>query len=143
MAYGRILKKAVRQVPRLLPMNVHFSLLPDYRGAAPVSRAIADGKTRTGVTLQRIVAKLDAGPVIAMEAVDIAEDETTGELSARLADVGAALTVRTLARDRPRGVDGDAAGRFARHARADARERGWRHRLRRATRRPCTATSGR
>jgi methionyl-tRNA formyltransferase len=96
VAYGSILKKAVRQVPRLLPMNVHFSLLPEFRGAAPVSRAIAEGRTRTGITIQRIVAKLDAGPVIATEAVDIGEDETAGELSGRLAEVGAALTVRTL-----------------------------------------------
>ncbi|MCU0726269.1 MAG: methionyl-tRNA formyltransferase [Planctomycetes bacterium] len=98
VAYGRILKKGLRAVPRLLPLNVHFSLLPEYRGAAPVARAIADGKTITGVTLQRIVRKLDAGPVLAAEEVPIGPDETAAELADRLAAVGAELTVRTLDR---------------------------------------------
>jgi methionyl-tRNA formyltransferase len=98
VAYGRILKKAVRAVPRLLPLNVHFSLLPEYRGAAPVARAIADGKTVTGVTLQRIIRKLDAGPMLAAQEVPIGPDESAAELSVRLAEVGADLTVRTLER---------------------------------------------
>jgi methionyl-tRNA formyltransferase len=96
VAYGRILKKRVFTTPRLLPMNLHFSMLPEYRGAAPVERAIAEGRTRTGVTLQRLAAKLDAGPVLAGEEVEIGPDETTAELEARLAVIGAGLVVRTL-----------------------------------------------
>ncbi len=96
VAYGSILRKAVRQACRLLPLNVHFSLLPAYRGAAPVTWAIADGAAVTGVTIQRIVARLDAGPVLAAAEVPIGPEETAGELMDRLADVGADLAVRTL-----------------------------------------------
>ncbi len=98
VAYGRILKRPLLEVPRLLPLNLHFSILPAYRGAAPVARAIADGVSETGVTLQRIVRRLDAGPVLAVERVAVDPEETAGELEARLAAVGAVLTVRTLAR---------------------------------------------
>lgn len=96
VAYGRILKRRVFETPLLLPTNLHFSLLPEYRGAAPVEKAIADGRTRTGVTLQRLVKKLDAGPVLARREVDISPDETAGELEARLARIGAGLVVETL-----------------------------------------------
>lgn len=96
VAYGRILKRRVFEAPRLLPTNLHFSLLPEYRGAAPVEKAIADGRIRTGVTLQRLVKKLDAGPVLARREVAIAPEETAGELEARLARIGAGLVVETL-----------------------------------------------
>jgi methionyl-tRNA formyltransferase len=96
VAYGKILKNVVLDVPRLLPLNLHFSLLPEYRGAAPVARAIAEGRTVTGVTLQRVVRKLDAGPVLAREEVPIDSDEKAGELMGRLAEIGARLTVATL-----------------------------------------------
>jgi len=96
VAYGRILKKAVLAVPSRIPLNLHFSLLPEYRGAAPVAAAIADGRTVTGVTIQRVVRKLDAGPVLDREEVAIRPGETAGELEGRLAEVGARLTVRAL-----------------------------------------------
>jgi methionyl-tRNA formyltransferase len=96
VAFGRILKRPLLEVSRLFPVNLHFSLLPEYRGAAPVARAIADGRRETGVTLQRIVPRLDAGPVLASEKVAIGPDETTGELTARLSILGARLTVETL-----------------------------------------------
>jgi len=98
VAYGRILKQSVLDVPRLLPLNLHFSLLPEFRGAAPVAAAIAAGKTVTGVTIQRVVRKLDAGPVLLAREVAIGDDETTDALEARLAGVGAELTVEALAR---------------------------------------------
>ena len=96
VAYGRILKKRVIETPRLFPLNLHFSLLPEYRGAAPVERAIAEGRARTGVSLQRLVRKLDAGPVFASEEVAILPDETAGALERRLATIGAGLVVRSL-----------------------------------------------
>ncbi len=96
VAYGKILKKPVLEIPRLLPVNLHFSLLPEYRGAAPVAKAIADGRTETGVTLQRVVRRLDAGPILAAERVPIGPEETAGELMGRLAVVGARLTAATL-----------------------------------------------
>jgi len=98
VAYGRILKQSVLDVPRLLPLNLHFSLLPEYRGAAPVSRAIAEGRTKTGVTIQRVVRKLDAGPVLLAREVFIEDGETADALESRLAGVGAALTVEALLR---------------------------------------------
>jgi len=96
VAYGKILKNSVLDVPRLLPLNLHFSLLPEYRGAAPVSRAIAEGRTETGVTLQRVVKRLDAGPVLAAERVSIGPEEKCGELMSRLAGIGARFTVTML-----------------------------------------------
>jgi methionyl-tRNA formyltransferase len=96
VAYGRILKQSVLDVPRLLPLNLHFSLLPEFRGAAPVAAAIAAGKTETGVTIQRVVRKLDAGPVLAAERVAIEPTETTDALEARLAVVGADLAVAAI-----------------------------------------------
>jgi methionyl-tRNA formyltransferase len=96
VAFGRILKRRVFETPRVCPLNLHFSLLPEYRGAAPVERAIAEGRTRTGVSLQRLVKKLDAGPVFASETVEILPDEAAGALERRLATIGADLVVRSL-----------------------------------------------
>jgi methionyl-tRNA formyltransferase len=98
VAYGKILRKSVLAIPRLLPLNLHFSLLPLFRGAAPVSKAIAEGCTETGVTLQRVVKKLDAGPILTSERVAIDPEEKAGDLMRRLAEIGARLTVSTLAR---------------------------------------------
>ena len=92
-AYGQILSQDVIAAPRLGAINVHASLLPKYRGASPVAHAILNGETRTGVTIIRIVPGLDAGDMLAKEAVDILPDETTGELEARLAPLGARLAV--------------------------------------------------
>jgi methionyl-tRNA formyltransferase len=98
VAFGQILKKPLLAAPRVMPLNLHFSLLPAYRGAAPVAKAIADGCPETGVSLQRVVRKLDAGPVLATVRASIGAEETTADLETRLAGIGAELTVATLRR---------------------------------------------
>jgi methionyl-tRNA formyltransferase len=95
-AYGQILSKDVLGVPPLGGINVHASLLPKYRGAAPINWAIYHGETQTGVTIIRMSVSLDAGDILAQEAVDILPDETAGELEARLAPLGARLAVETV-----------------------------------------------
>lgn len=89
VAYGRILRPSLLDMVPLGFLNIHFSLLPRWRGAAPVERAIAAGDTTTGVTLMKIDASLDTGPVLAERATAIADDETGGSLTARLAYIGA------------------------------------------------------
>jgi len=98
VGYGQIIPQVVIDIPPLGILNVHASLLPKYRGAAPVQWAIANGETRTGVTIMRIDAGLDTGDMLAKGETAIGEDETAPELSARLAGAGAALLVETLAR---------------------------------------------
>ena len=89
-AYGQILSKDVLAVPPLGGINVHASLLPKYRGAAPVAWAIYHGEERTGVTVIKMSVRLDAGDIVAQEAIDITPDETAGELEARLATLALA-----------------------------------------------------
>jgi methionyl-tRNA formyltransferase len=95
-AYGKILTDEVLTTPRLGMINVHASLLPRYRGAAPVHRAITDGERETGVTIMRVVKALDAGPMLATVRRIIGPDETSEELERDLAQLGAALLVRTV-----------------------------------------------
>jgi methionyl-tRNA formyltransferase len=89
VAYGRILPLDVLTAPRLGCVNVHASLLPKYRGAAPVTWAIVQGEKRTGVTLMKLDEGMDTGPTFAYLATDIGPDETAGELGRRLARLGA------------------------------------------------------
>ena len=96
VAYGMILDNETLEVPRGGILNVHFSLLPRWRGAAPVARALMAGDTMTGVTLIRIDEGLDSGEVLTAQAVDIGETETAGALTARLAGVGAKLMSQSL-----------------------------------------------
>jgi methionyl-tRNA formyltransferase len=96
VAYGEILPRATLELPRLGCVNLHFSLLPRYRGAAPVQWAIAEEATETGVTTMRIVAKLDAGPIYLQEAHPLGPDERAPALGGRLAVAGASLLLRTL-----------------------------------------------
>ncbi len=103
-AYGMILPQAVLDIPRRLPINVHASLLPAWRGAAPIERAIAAGDTMTGVTIMRMVAALDAGPMIMQRVLAIGQGDTAGMLRAELADLGGRLLVRCLMRLRMGGV---------------------------------------
>ena len=91
VAYGRILKPDVLGVPTAGMLNLHFSLLPRWRGAAPVSRALMAGDPMTGVTIFRIDEGLDTGPVLTAQAVDIDDEETAGDLTSRLATLGARL----------------------------------------------------
>jgi methionyl-tRNA formyltransferase len=113
-AYGRILPDALLQVPRLGMINVHASLLPAYRGAAPVHRAVIAGDPETGVSIMRVVSELDAGPVFATVRTPIEEDATSVDVESRLAELGAMLLVDV--------VDHIAAGRAVEipqdHARA-------------------------
>lgn len=95
-AYGQILPQSVLAIPKRGILNVHASLLPRWRGAAPVAAAILAGDSETGVTIMEIVPALDAGPIVAQRAVPISDEDTTGTLSERLAEAGAALLVETL-----------------------------------------------
>jgi methionyl-tRNA formyltransferase len=97
-AYGLILPPAILDAPRLGCLNIHASLLPRWRGAAPVQRAILAGDAETGVSIMRMEAGLDTGPVLMAEATPIGPEETAGELSARLAALGARLVVAALDR---------------------------------------------
>jgi methionyl-tRNA formyltransferase len=97
-AYGQILKPEVIATPRHGAINVHASLLPKYRGASPIAHAILNGETRTGVTIIRITPGLDSGDMLAQEAVQIGPMETTGELEARLAPLGAQLCLDVVQR---------------------------------------------
>jgi methionyl-tRNA formyltransferase len=95
-AYGKILTDAVLAAPRMGLINVHASLLPRHRGAAPVHRAVIAGDVETGVTIMRVVKALDAGPMMAALRQPIAADETSEEVERKLAHAGAALLVSTL-----------------------------------------------
>ena len=97
IAYGRILPRDVLDAPRVGCLNVHASLLPKYRGAAPINWAIARGETETGVGLMRMEEGLDTGPVLAESRTPIGPDETAGELTVRLSQLAAALVRATLA----------------------------------------------
>jgi len=91
VAYGRIFPADVLALPPLGAVNIHFSLLPKYRGAAPVQWAVANGETETGVTVMKMSEEMDAGPILAQERVAIAPDEHSPALGARLAPLGAKL----------------------------------------------------
>jgi methionyl-tRNA formyltransferase len=97
-AFGQILPQAVLDVPTRGSINVHASLLPRYRGAAPIAWAIMRGETRTGVTTFQMDAGMDTGDILLTESTPIGPDETAGELATRLATIGARLLLRTLER---------------------------------------------
>ena len=97
VAYGQILKPEVLAAPRLGCFNLHGSLLPRWRGAAPIQRAIMAGDTQTGVQIMRMSEGLDEGPVLLGEVMDIRPDDTAASLSERMAHVGAGLWSRALA----------------------------------------------
>ena len=98
VAYGRILPDEFLRAPRRGCINVHFSLLPLYRGAAPASWAIVNGESQTGVTTMFIEPTLDTGPILLQHKTPIGEKETAPELMQRLAEIGAELLGETLAR---------------------------------------------
>ncbi|MCS7314136.1 MAG: methionyl-tRNA formyltransferase [Bryobacterales bacterium] len=97
VGYGKIIPPAIFQIPRHGIVNVHASLLPRYRGAAPIEWAIANGETRTGVTTIRIDEGLDTGDILLQRETEIGEEESAVELRSRLAELGAELLVETLA----------------------------------------------
>jgi methionyl-tRNA formyltransferase len=96
VAYGRILPKPVLDLPPFGCLNVHYSLLPKYRGAAPAAWTIINGDERAGVTTMRLVEKMDAGPIYLQEAIPVAPEETTLSLQTKLTPVGARLMLETI-----------------------------------------------
>ncbi|MCX7683910.1 MAG: methionyl-tRNA formyltransferase [Acetobacteraceae bacterium] len=100
-AYGLILPKPMLEAPRLGCLNIHASLLPRWRGAAPIQAAILAGDAETGVSIMRMEEGLDTGPVLLAEATPIAPRETAGSLHDRLAAIGARLILRALAESPP------------------------------------------
>jgi methionyl-tRNA formyltransferase len=96
VAYGLILPQAVLDAPRLGCLNIHASLLPRWRGAAPIHRAIMAGDEQTGICIMRMEAGLDTGPVLLREAVAIGAEETTADLHDRLSALGAGLILQAL-----------------------------------------------
>ena len=97
-AYGKILPDDLLAIPRLGMINVHASLLPEYRGAAPVHRAVIDGRTETGVTIMRVVRELDAGPMFARVTRPIGRDDTSLEVERALAATGGDLLLEVVER---------------------------------------------
>lgn len=98
VAYGLILPQAILDAPRLGCLNIHASLLPRWRGAAPIHRAILAGDTETGVAIMQMQAGLDTGPVLAESRIPIGASDTTADLHDRLAQIGADLVVQTIDR---------------------------------------------
>lgn len=97
VAYGHILPKAIIDLPKHGTLNIHASLLPLLRGAAPIQAAIREGHAETGVTIMQMVPKLDAGPMVLQQSTPILEDETAGELTLRLSEIGAQALIEALA----------------------------------------------
>ncbi|HEU4681344.1 MAG TPA: methionyl-tRNA formyltransferase, partial [Gemmatimonadales bacterium] len=96
VAYGHILRPEVLSIPTRGMINVHASLLPRYRGAAPIQHAILEGETETGISIMQMEEGLDSGPILHHLATPIGPDETAGSLAGRLADLGAAALVEAL-----------------------------------------------
>jgi methionyl-tRNA formyltransferase len=95
-AYGRILPTKILDVPRIAPMNVHASLLPRHRGAAPIEGAILAGDSETGITIMRIVEQMDAGPMYFQRRIPIEPTDTRGTLKEKLAELGAVATLEAI-----------------------------------------------
>jgi len=96
VAYGHFLPQEILDLPKIAPINLHASLLPKYRGASPILRSILNGEKETGMSVMKIIKKMDAGPVYATEKILIEEKDTTGTLTPKLASLGAKLLVKTL-----------------------------------------------
>ncbi|MBR0282566.1 MAG: methionyl-tRNA formyltransferase [Oscillibacter sp.] len=107
-AYGKILPEEILQIPRYACINVHSSLLPAYRGAAPINWAVLNGETRTGVTIMHMAKELDAGDIILQRDMPIAPDEDAQALTIRLAALGAEALLQAVA-----AIESGAAPRFA------------------------------
>jgi methionyl-tRNA formyltransferase len=96
IAYGQIIPRRLLEIPRLGWMNLHGSLLPKYRGAAPIAWAIINGERKTGLTTMRLDPGLDTGPILMQREIEIGSDEMAPELAKRMADLGAPLAVESL-----------------------------------------------
>lgn len=95
-AYGQILPAWILETARLVPLNIHFSLLPLYRGAAPVAHAILDGNKVTGISIMVMQESLDSGPILSQRNLPISPEETTGDIEAKLAEIGSNLLIETM-----------------------------------------------
>ncbi len=102
VAYGKILPEEILNIPKLGSFNIHYSLLPKYRGASPVESTILNGETKTGVTIQKMAFKMDAGAIVAQTETEIGATETAPELRSRLIKIGGDLLVETF----PKIIDG-------------------------------------
>lgn len=96
VAYGKIMPEELLNLPKLGSINIHYSLLPKYRGASPVESAILNGETETGITIQKMEFKMDSGPILAQEKTSILPDEKASQLRKRLIEMGGNLLVKTL-----------------------------------------------
>jgi len=113
-AYGALLPEAVLKTPKIASINVHASLLPDYRGAAPIQRAILQGDPVTGISIMQMAVKLDAGPVYSSQSLPITAEDTTPTLTQKLAALGAKLLCESL----PAIASGSLKAKEQDHARA-------------------------
>lgn len=127
VAYGQIIPRSALGIPKLGAVNVHASLLPRHRGAAPVAAAILAGDSETGVTIMRMDEQLDHGPILAMRSAQIGAHEDAVALTSRLAEMGAALLVETLEHlDESKAVEqDDAAATVARRLSREDGELQW------------------
>ncbi len=96
VAFGQKLSREFLNIPKKACLNLHASLLPKYRGAAPIAQAIIDGEAKTGVTAQRVAYEIDSGDIIDKEVVEIGPDDTAGELARRLSEVAGDLLIKVL-----------------------------------------------
>lgn len=96
VAYGKIIPEDIIKLPKLGSINIHYSMLPKYRGASPVESAILNGDTETGVSIQQMQYKMDSGPIIITEKTEIFPNEKAQELRTRLIKIGGELLVKTL-----------------------------------------------
>jgi methionyl-tRNA formyltransferase len=96
VAYGKIIPEELLNLPKLGSLNIHYSLLPKYRGASPVESAILAGDEETGISIQKMIYKMDAGPIVAQKITKILPEEKASELRARLIKIGGELLVKTL-----------------------------------------------
>ena len=97
VAYGQIIPSSIISLPKYNSINVHFSLLPKYRGASPVQWTLLEGEEKTGITIFELDEKMDEGDILAQEEIDVFPGENTAELEARLAQTGADLLIKTIA----------------------------------------------
>jgi len=96
VAFGQILSRELLAIPELYFINIHASLLPHYRGAAPIQRAIINGDTRTGITIMRVSEPLDSGDIITQQETEISEDEDSLSLSRRLSNIASQILIKVL-----------------------------------------------
>ena len=129
VGYGRIIPQWMIDLPLLGNLNLHASLLPKYRGAAPIQWAIANGEKITGVTTMRIDAGLDTGDILLQQEIVILPEDTSLTLGPKLSEIGAELMAQTLDGLRGRANQPAQTGRAARELCADPEERRWSHRL--------------